>query len=118
MVGAKLIRISDNVLRSLFDRFNLCRHPETAEQYRNDDKSLFHNGKFYILHHYDALSPKKYYALLTNHNIKYHIVSMLHTHGTDLAEVLDSLLDVLFDDAVIFGDADSFAGEDCGLESG
>ena len=63
MVGAKLIRISDNVLRSLFDRFNLCRHPETAEQYRNDDKSLFHNGKFYILHHYDALSPKYYYAL-------------------------------------------------------
>ena len=46
------------------------------------------------------------YFLLTNHNIKNHVVSMLHAHRTDLAEVLDGLLDVLFDDAVVFGDAE------------
>ena len=43
---------------------------------------------------------------------------MLHADGADTAEVLDGLFDVFLDDAVVFGDADSFAGEDCGLESG
>ena len=57
-----------------------------------------------------------YSLLLTNHNIKNHVVSMLHTHGTDLAEVLDSLLDVLFDDAVMLRDAHALACKHCRLE--
>ena len=54
--------------------------------------------------------------LLTNHDIKNHVVSVLHAHGADLAEILDCLLDVLLDDAVMLRDAHALASQHCRLK--
>ena len=39
--------------------------------------------------------------LFADHDVQDHVVCMLHADGADAAEVLDGLLDVLFNDAVM-----------------
>ena len=41
------------------------------------------------------------YGLFADHDVKDHVVGMLHADGADAAEVLDGLLDILFDDTVM-----------------
>ena len=56
------------------------------------------------------------YFLLTNHDIKNHVVSMLHAHRADLAEVLNRLLDILLYDAVMLRNAHALSCKHCRLK--
>ena len=51
--------------------------------------------------------------LFADHDVKDHVVGVLHADRADAAEVLNGLFDVFFYDAVVLGDADTFAREDC-----
>ena len=41
------------------------------------------------------------HRLFADHDVENHVVGVLHTDGADATEVLDSLLDILLDDAVV-----------------
>lgn len=56
------------------------------------------------------------YMLLADHYVEDHVVGVLHSDRADTAEILYCFLYVLLDDAVVFGDTDSFSREYCGLE--
>ena len=45
--------------------------------------------------------PLSFRNLFTYHDVQDHVVGMLHADGADAAEVLDGLLDILFDDTVM-----------------
>ena len=40
-------------------------------------------------------------SLFADHYVEDHIVSMLHSYGTDLSEIADSLFNVVFYDSVV-----------------
>ena len=50
--------------------------------------------------------------LFADHNVENHIVGVLHTYGTYSSKIPDSLFDIFFDDAVVFGYAYTLAGKD------
>ena len=54
--------------------------------------------------------------LFAYHDVKYHVVGVLHAYRADPAEISDGLFDVFFDYAVVLGDADALTGQDCGLK--
>ena len=51
-------------------------------------------------------------GLFADHDVKDHIVGVLHTYRADAAEIPDGLLDVFLNDSVVLGNAYSLAGED------
>ena len=50
--------------------------------------------------------------LFADHNVKNHIVGMLHSDRTDLSEILNCLFNVVFNDAVVRRYAYAFSCED------
>ena len=51
--------------------------------------------------------------LFTYHDVQNHVVGVLHAYRANAAEILDCLLYVFFDDAVVLGDAYAFSGKYC-----
>ena len=80
------------------------------------------SAHIYIFDLYNLILRREYMAdslktvleppfLFTYHNVQDHVVSVLHAYRAYAAEVLDCLLYVFFDDAVVLGDAYTFSGK-------
>lgn len=57
-----------------------------------------------------------FFMLFADHDVKNHVVCMLHSYRTDAPEVYDGLFNVFLYDAVMLGDAYAFACKDCRLK--
>ena len=68
----------------------------------------------------EGLSTESYIrwmCLLADHDVEDHVIGVLHADRADTSEILNGLLNVFFNDAVVLRDADATSCKDCRLKS-